>query len=81
MKKQEKKIKASEFDRVFEEGENVVGYLDLKTAKAHYPVQRINIDIPRDVLKKVDQEAARMGVPRTSLLKIWIAQHADRLAA
>lgn len=80
MKNQEKKIKANDFDRVFEEG-NVVGHLDLNTAKVRYPVQRINIDIPQDILQKVDREAARMGVPRTSLLKIWIAEHTDRLAA
>ena len=79
MRKQEKKIKAGEFDRAFETG-NVVEHLSLKTAKVHYPLQRINIDIPQDILEKVDQEAARVGVPRTSLLKVWIARHADRLA-
>ena len=80
MKKQEKKIKATEFDRAFEEG-NAVEHLDLKTAKVHYPVHRINIDIPQDILEKVDREASRVGVPRTSLLKVWIAQHADHLAS
>lgn len=79
-KKETKKITASEFDRAFEDG-SVAEHLDLKTAKVDYPVQRINIDIPREILEKVDREAARMGVPRTSLLKVWIAEHADRLTA
>ena len=79
MKKQ-KKIKAEEFDKVFDQGADVTNYLDTKKAKAHYPVQRINIDIPQVILDKVDREAGRVGVPRTSLLKVWIAEQADRLA-
>ena len=57
-----KAIKASEFDRAFEEGD-VTKYLDLKTAKVRYPLQRINIDFTVDILKKVDVEASRIGVP------------------
>ena len=80
MKKQpKKKIKADEFDRAFEEG-SVAEHLDLQTAKVHSPIQRINIDIPQKILEKVDREAERVGVPRTSLLKVWIAEQADRLA-
>ena len=79
MKKAKKKIRASDFDRAFEES-GIEEHLDFKTVKLRYPVQRINIDIPQEILDKVDREAARMGVPRTSLLKVWIAEHADRLA-
>ncbi len=71
-----KKISAKEFDRAFEHGD-VTKYLDFKTLKVNYPVQRINVDIPKEMLHGVDQEAARIGVPRTSLIKMWIA---DRLA-
>ena len=78
--KRTKKIKASEFDSAFEAGK-AVQHLDLKSAKASYPVHRINIDIPQEILEKVDREASRMGIPRTSLLKVWIAEHTDRLAS
>ncbi len=78
MKKNRKKIKASEFDRAFEEGD-VTKHLDMKTAKVYHPVQRINIDIPRKILEKVDYEASRVGVPRTSLIKMWISECIDRL--
>ena len=73
------KIKASEFDKAFEGG-SATKHLDLRTAKARHPIQRINIDIPREILEKVDREASRVGVPRTSLLKLWIAKDADQLA-
>lgn len=80
MKKQKKKIKASDFDRKFDKGEDITKYLDLKSAKVSYPVQRINIDIPHEILEKVDREAARIGVPRTSLIKLWISERIDRMA-
>lgn len=68
-----KTLKASEFDQAFEGGD-VIEHLDLKSLKTHYPVQRINIDIPKNILKQVDHEAARVGVTRTALIKIWIAE-------
>ena len=74
-----KKIKESEFDKAFESGD-VIEHLDLKSVKVDHPVQRINIDIPVDILERVDREADRIGVPRTSLIKVWIADQVDRLA-
>ncbi|PIQ82486.1 MAG: CopG family transcriptional regulator [Candidatus Omnitrophica bacterium CG11_big_fil_rev_8_21_14_0_20_64_10] len=71
-------MKAAAFDAAFDRGETVAGHLDLAGAKARYPVQRINVDIPRELLEKVDREAARVGVPRTSLIKVWIAERLER---
>lgn len=80
-KKKMKKISVEELDKKFDEGkEDVLQYFDTKSAKVDYPVQRINIDIPNQILKKVDREADRIGVTRTSLLKLWISQNVDRLA-
>ena len=75
-----KKLTAKEFDHAFEKG-GALEHLDLKTLKSHYPVQRINVDIPKGMLQKVDQEAVRIGVPRTSLLKMWIAERLHHLSA
>lgn len=72
-----KKIKASEFDKLFDEGKDVSEYLDLKSLKVEYPTQRINIDIPEEMLLQIDKEATRIGIPRTSLLKVWIAERID----
>lgn len=69
-----KTIKAADFDKTFEEGD-VVEHLDLKSAKARYPVQRVSIDFPKSILEEVDIEAAKIGVTRTSLIKMWVAQH------
>lgn len=81
MTKKSKKISAEEFDKAFDRGEDVLKYMDMKSIKVHYPVQRINLDIPKELLQKADREAARIGVTRTSLFKMWIAEHLDQLKA
>ena len=74
MKKSKKKISAKEFDEAFDRGEDVTKYLDLRTAKVVYPIKRINVDIPTHVIGLLDREAAKIGVTRTSLIKMWIAE-------
>jgi len=72
--KAEAKVTAKQFDEQFEKG-NVSGMLDMDSASIQIPSQRINIDIPKPVLNRIDLEANRIGVTRTSLIKMWIAQH------
>ena len=79
MRKSKKIRSAKQFDADFEQGKDMSKYFDLKSMKAHYPTQRINVDIPKDILQKMDQEAVRIGVTRTALFKIWIVQHLDQL--
>ena len=69
-----KKITTPEFDDAFEKGD-VTQHLDLKSAKARYPTHRISIDFPKNILEEVDKEAAKIGVTRTSLIKMWVAEH------
>jgi len=68
-----KKIKVSDFDNEFDKGD-VTKHLDLKSAKAHYPTQRITIDFPKNILEELDIAAAKIGVTRTSLIKMWVAE-------
>lgn len=75
-----KKITSEEFDRKFERGD-VTPHLDLQSAKVRHPLQRINIDIPQGILQKVDEEASRIGIPRTALIKMWLSERVDRLAS
>jgi hypothetical protein len=76
-KTRRKKIKSRDFDAAFEKGE-VTQYLDLKSVKARYPMRRISIDFTKNILDEVDLKAARIGVTRISLIKMWIA---ERLSA
>ena len=75
-----KKMKASDFDDAFEQSD-VTAHLDLKSVKARYPVKRISIDFPKNILDDLDLEAAKIGVTRTSLIKIWVADHLHNQSA
>jgi hypothetical protein len=68
-------MKAKDFDRAFDAGAEIVDQLDL--AKARRPEQeqkRVNVDFPQWMIHQLDKEAKRLGVPRQSIIKVWIAE-------
>jgi hypothetical protein len=68
-------MKASTFDKKFDKGENITKYLDLSRAtKPGQEQKRVNVDFPIWMIHRLDKEAKRLGVPRQSLIKIWIAE-------
>lgn len=74
------KVKATRFEREFDEGRDVSRYLEVD--KAHRPgleQRRVNVDIPVWMIESLDREAARVGVPRQSLVKLWLAERLERL--
>jgi len=74
-------MKTSEFDKKFDKGENVTGHLDL--SKARRPEQeqkRVNVDFPVWMIQLLDREAKRLGVPRQSIIKIWVAERLEKVA-
>jgi len=78
MKESNKKISSSKFDEAFEKGD-VSKYLDLPNAKVNKKVQRVNIDFPSGLLKLIDREAEKIGVARTALIKIWLAERLNQI--
>ena len=75
-------MKAKEFDRKFDRGEDVTQHLDL--AKARRPGEeqrRVNVDFPLWMIELLDREARRLGVTRQSIIKVWIAQQIERVAS
>jgi hypothetical protein len=72
-------MKASEFDRKFDAGEDVEAAVDWARAeRPNEKVRRVNVDFPAWVVARLDREARHLGVPRQALIKLWIA---ERLAA
>jgi hypothetical protein len=72
-------MKASEFDKKFDEGENIV--TDLELAKARRPAEetkRINVDFPAWMVASLDREARRLGVTRQSIIKMWLAERLEQ---
>ncbi|MDR2429066.1 MAG: CopG family transcriptional regulator [Candidatus Margulisbacteria bacterium] len=73
-------MKASEFDKKFESGEDMFPYLDLSSARRPNRVKRINVDIPTWMINSLDREAVRLGVTRQSVIKFWLADHISSAA-
>jgi len=72
-------MKAKEIDRKFDEGENITEYLDI--SKARRPEQeqkRVNVDFPLWMIHLLDKEARRLGVPRQSIIKVWVAERLEK---
>jgi hypothetical protein len=68
-------MKANEFAKAFDEDKDISQHLDI--AKARRPGQeqkRVNVDFPRWMTTLLDKEAKRLGVPRQSIIKVWIAE-------
>ena len=68
-------MKAEEFDRKFDKGEDISQYLNLSEARRSGQEQkRVNVDFPLWMIQQVDREAKRLGVPRQSIIKVWVAE-------
>jgi hypothetical protein len=74
-------MKAKEFDKAFDEGKDISLNLDLSKAKRSAREQkRVNVDFPVWMIQLMDKEAKRLGVPRQSLIKVWVAERLEKTA-
>ncbi|WP_077530533.1 type II toxin-antitoxin system BrnA family antitoxin [Vreelandella utahensis] len=76
-------MNAEEFDDKFDaDKEDVVDDLDLSTARrVNQEQKRINVDFPSWVVEALDREAARIGVTRQSIIKVWLVERLEADAA
>lgn len=71
-------MKAEEFDRLFDDGEDVSSSLDVASARRPGLEQRrVNVDFPVWMIESLDREARRLGVTRQSIIKVWIAERLE----
>ncbi len=68
-------MKATEFDKKFDAGEDVSEALDWSQARRpNEQARRVNVDFPAWVVDGLDERARHLGVTRQSLIKLWIAE-------
>ena len=68
-----KTISAAEFDRLFDEGQDIWEYLDhSKARRPNLEPKRVNVDFRKWMVARLDAESKRLGVTRQSLIKTWI---------
>ena len=68
-----------ELDKKFDAGEDISEFLDLsKSRRPGQEQKRVNVDFPVWMIHSLDKEAKRLGVPRQSIIKIWIAERLQK---
>jgi hypothetical protein len=74
-------MKADELDKKLDDGEDISEFLDLSHARRPGQEQkRVNVDFPMWMIHYLDKEAKRLGVPRQSIIKIWIAERLKNIS-
>ena len=74
-------MKAKKFDSDFDAGKDVSEALDLsKIKRPNQEQKRVNVDFPTWMIDSLDKEAARLGVTRQSIIKVWLAERLEQAA-
>jgi len=72
-------MRATDFENIFDSGEDILEDLDLsKARRPKLDTKRVNVDFPSWMITSLDLEAKRLGVPRQSIIKIWISERLDQ---
>jgi hypothetical protein len=69
-----------EFDRRFDEGEDIHDLIDMTRAKIirHGRKVRITLDIAEELVQEIDQIRQSIGVDRAALIKIWLHERVQQ---
>jgi hypothetical protein len=71
-------MKAKDLDRKFDAGEDISKYLDFsRMRRPGQEHRRVNVDFPEWMIHSLDREAKRLGVPRQSIIKVWLAERLE----
>ena len=74
-------MKAHEFDKQFDTGDDITKYLDMsKARRSGQQCKRVNVDFPLWMIHLLDKEAKRLGVPRQSIIKVWVADRLEKVS-
>ena len=76
-------MKAKDFDKKFDaDQKDIVEDLDLSSARrVNQEQKRMYVDFPAWVVKSLDREAARYGVTRQSIVKVWLVERLQQESA
>lgn len=71
---------AKEFDNLFESGDDITEFVDYsKGYRPNLTQKRVNLDLPVWMIERLDKEAKRLGVARQAIMKMFLAQHLEKV--
>ena len=69
---------AKEFDEAFDNNEDIDEYIDWSNAaRPNIEQRRVNLDLPKWMIEKLDIEAKRIGVARQAIMKMFLAERLE----
>ena len=82
VKTSSRKMTAEELEARFDAGEDIGSLIDPSTIRRYGPGEerrdltstKVNVDFPRWIVQELDKEADIIGVPRQSLIKMWLVE-------
>ena len=73
------KTTAQNLETRFDAGKDVLDYFDTaKATRRNHARARVNVDLPKWMINRIDRVAGRNGIPRQAVIKTWLA---DKLKA
>lgn len=71
---------SAEFDRRFDEGEDIHDLIDMSQAKIirHGKKVRIMLDVTEKLIRNIDQIGKDIGVERNALIKVWLHERVQK---
>ena len=68
-------MKVEEFDRLFDDGESIIEYLDLTQIKrSNSEEQIIALEFPSWMIEALNKESQRLNLPLQVIVKGWIEE-------
>ena len=68
-------MKTEKFDKAFDNNEDISKVLDFsKASRPGREQRRVNVDFPEWMIRSLDKEADKLGIPRQSVIKVWISE-------
>ncbi len=69
---------AKEFDKAFDNNEDLDDYIDwTKARRPNIEQKRVNLDLPKWMIERLDQKAKRIGVARQAIMKMLLAERLE----
>ena len=66
---------AEEFERRFDEGEDVTPFFDMASIRRPgVEPRRVNVDFPEWMVAELDWQSRLIGVSRQALVKLWVSE-------
>lgn len=68
------KTTARNLEHKFDAGDDVMDYFDpSKAVRLNHAKARVNVDLPKWMIQRIDRVAGRNGIARQAQIKTWLA--------